>query len=83
MSECEDFMRDSLWSWEYAESKPIVIKDNVWIGRDCRILKGVTVGEGSIVALGAIVTKDVPPYTVVAGNPAKVVKQLSRDEEEK
>lgn len=76
MSECEDFLRDELWSWKYAESKPVVIEDNVWIGRDCRILKGVTVGKGSICALAAIVTKDVPPYTVVAGNPAKVVKQL-------
>lgn len=76
MSACDDFLNDELWSWKYAESKPIVIEDNVWIGRDSRILKGVTIGKGSIVALGSIVTKDVPPYTVVAGNPAKVVKQL-------
>lgn len=80
MSACEDFMNDELWSWKYAESKPIIIEDNVWIGRDSRILKGVTVGKGSIVALGAVVTKDVPPYTIVAGNPAKVVKQLERPE---
>ena len=80
MSACDDFLHDELWSWKYAESKPIVIEDNVWIGRDARIMKGVTVGKGSIVALGAIVTKDVPPYTVVAGNPAKVVKQLSVSE---
>lgn len=76
MSACDDFLEDELWSWKYAESEPVVIEDNVWIGRDCRIMKGVTVGKGSICALGAIVTKDVPPYTVVAGNPAKVVKQL-------
>lgn len=80
MSACEDFMNDELWSWKYAESKPIIIEDNVWIGRDSRILKGVTVGKGSIVALGAVVTKDVPSYTIVAGNPAKVVKQLERPE---
>ena len=83
MSMCEDFLHDELWSWKYAESKPIIIEDNVWIGRDCRILKGVTIGKGSIVALGAVVTKDVPPYTIVAGNPAKVVKKLSSAEEEK
>ncbi len=77
MSMCEDYMTDPLWTWEYACSKPIIIEDNVWIGRDSRILKGVTVGRGSIVALGAIVTKDVPAYTVVAGNPAVVVKDLS------
>lgn len=80
MSACEDFMNDELWSWKYAASKPIVIEENVWIGRDSRILKGVTVGKGSIVALGAVVTKDVPPYTVVAGNPAKVVKRLDPPE---
>lgn len=80
MCACEDFMNDELWSWKYAESNPVVIEDNVWIGRDSRILKGVTVGKGSIVALGSIVTKDVPPYTIVAGNPAKVVKHLTPPE---
>ncbi|MBE6807675.1 MAG: acyltransferase [Ruminococcaceae bacterium] len=80
MSQCDDYIHDRLWSWEVADSAPIVIRDNVWIGRDTRILKGVTVGEGSIVALGAVVTHDVPPYTVVAGNPAKVVKELERPE---
>lgn len=82
MSNCKDHINDELWSWKYAESKPIIIEDNVWIGRDVRILKGVTVGKGSIVALGAIVTRDVPPYSVVAGNPAKVVKTLDPPEEE-
>lgn len=80
MSACNDFMNDELWTWKYSESAPIVIEDNVWIGRDARILKGVTVGRGSIVAMGAIVTHDVPPYCVVAGNPAKIVKQLSHKE---
>ena len=82
MSQCEDFLRDPLWSWQYADSAPVVIEDNVWIGRDARIMKGVTVGKGSIVALGAIVTKDVPPYTIVAGNPAKVVKALDTGDKE-
>ena len=80
MSQCDSFLTDELWSWKYADSLPIVIEDNVWIGRDSRILKGVTVGKGSIVALGAIVTHDVPPYCVVAGNPAKVVKRLAEKE---
>lgn len=80
MSQCDDYMTDELWSWKYADSKPVIIEDNVWIGRDVRIMKGVTVGKGSIVALGAIVTKDVPPYTIVAGNPAKVVKYLKVEE---
>src|SRR5215210_8839004 len=55
---------------------PVIIKDNVWIGMAAVILKGVTIGENSVVAAGAIVSKDVPPNVVVAGNPAVVVKQL-------
>ena len=82
MSACNDFLHDELWGWKYADSKPIIIEDNVWIGRDSRIMKGVRIGKGSIVALGAIVVKDVPPYTIVAGNPAKVVKQLRIEEEQ-
>ncbi len=64
--------------WELSKSAPVVIGDVVWIGANACILKGVTVGEGSIVARNAVVTKDVPPYTVVAGNPARVVKELTK-----
>lgn len=64
-----------LWSWKHADAKPVVIHDNVWIGEYARINKGVTIGEGSIVAANAVVTKDVPPYSIVAGNPAVVVKE--------
>jgi galactoside O-acetyltransferase len=52
------------------------IADKAWIGNSACILKGVTVGEGAIVAALSVVTKDVPPYHVVAGNPARVVKDL-------
>ena len=55
---------------------PVFIRDNVWIGMNAVILKGVTVGENSVVAAGAVVTRNVPPNVVVAGNPAVVVKQL-------
>lgn len=55
---------------------PIVIKRNAWIGAGATILPGVTVGENSIVAAGAVVSRDVPPDTVVAGIPAKVVKTI-------
>lgn len=65
-----------LWTWKYAEHKPVVIGDNVWIGELSAILKGVTIGKGSIVASHSVVTKDVPPYVIVAGNPARVVKRL-------
>lgn len=57
---------------------PIIIEDNVWIASCAKILKGVTIGEGSVIATGAIVTKNVPAYTVVAGIPAKVIKTLNQ-----
>ena len=56
------------------ETRPVKIADNVWIGMNAIILKGVTIGENSVVAAGAVVTKSVPANTVVAGNPAVVVK---------
>ena len=58
------------------ELKSVVIKKNAWIGADATILPGVTVGENAVVAAGAIVSKDVPPNTVVAGVPARVIKTL-------
>jgi acetyltransferase-like isoleucine patch superfamily enzyme len=60
--------------WRYAESKPVVIGKNVWIGSKSRINKGVTIGDNSIVAANAVVTKDVPPNSIAAGNPARIVK---------
>lgn len=62
----------------YISVKPIVIEDDVWIGTKAIILKGVTIGEGSIVAAGSVVTKDVPSHSLVAGNPAKVIKENIR-----
>ena len=58
------------------ECAEVVIGNNVWVGAGATILKGVTIGDNAVVAAGSIVTSDVPPDTVVAGNPAKVVKQL-------
>jgi len=58
------------------ETRPIRIGDNVWIGMNSVVLKGVTIGDNSIVAAGSIVTHDVPPNTMVAGNPARVVKAI-------
>ena len=55
---------------------PVKICDNVWIGMNAIILKGVTVGENSVVAAGAVVTKSIEPNVVVAGNPAQVVRRL-------
>ncbi|GIN83885.1 2,3,4,5-tetrahydropyridine-2,6-dicarboxylate N-acetyltransferase [Heyndrickxia sporothermodurans] len=61
---------------EPASAKPVVIEDEVLIGANAVILEGVTVGKGSVVAAGAIVVNDVPPYTVVAGVPAKKLKEI-------
>jgi maltose O-acetyltransferase len=58
------------------ESKPIEIGDNVWLGARVTVLKGVRIGEGSVVGAGAVVTKDVPPRSFAAGVPAKVVRSL-------
>lgn len=78
-------MQDALALAPYYEQRPprpplrtapVRIRDNVWIGMGAVILKGVEIGENSVVAAGAIVTKSVPPNVVVAGNPAVVVKQL-------
>lgn len=63
--------------WSNVNSKPIKICDDAWIGMNVIILKGVTIGEGAIVGAGSVVTKDVPAWSVVAGNPAKIVKRLN------
>lgn len=55
---------------------PIVLKDNVWIGSNATITSGVTIGEWSVVAAGAVVTKDVTPYSIVGGIPARVLKTI-------
>lgn len=57
------------------ESMPIIIEDHVWIGARATVLKGVRIGEGAVVAAGAVVTRDVPPHGMAAGVPAKVIKE--------
>ena len=54
---------------------PVVIGDNVWIGDKATILPGVTIGDGAVIAANAVVTKDVPKYSVVGGNPARILKK--------
>jgi len=58
------------------KTAPVIISDNVWIGMSATILKGVTIGENSVVAAGSVVTKPVPANVVVAGNPAVIVKKF-------
>jgi acetyltransferase-like isoleucine patch superfamily enzyme len=56
----------------------ITIGNNVWIASNCTILKGVTIGEGSVVAAGSVVTRSVPPFTLVGGNPARVIRSIRK-----
>jgi acetyltransferase-like isoleucine patch superfamily enzyme len=60
-----------------SSSKPIVIANNVWIGTGSIILKGVSIGEGSIVGAGSVVTKSIPSYSIAVGNPARVVRSIT------
>lgn len=52
----------------------IVVENNVWVGANCVVLDGVTIGEGSVIGAGSIVTKSIPPYSIAVGNPCKVIK---------
>src|SRR3954463_12603331 len=61
---------------EPPSAKPVIVEDDVLIGANCVVLEGVTVGKGAVVAAGAVVINDVPPYTVVAGTPARVIKEI-------
>jgi len=80
------YITDSDWHGLYdrvnrdPNPKPVRLGDNVWLGDRSTVLKGVTIGDNSVVAAGAVVTKDVPANVVVAGNPAAVVKTLDESE---
>lgn len=66
---------------EPVDDGPIFIGDDVWIAAKATILQGVTIGRGAIIGFGSVVTKDVEPYTIVAGNPARKIKMRFTDEE--
>jgi acetyltransferase-like isoleucine patch superfamily enzyme len=72
--------RNGRKDWSHVLCAPVTICDKVWIGFNVCILKGVTIGEGSIVGSGSVVTKDVPEWTIVGGNPAKVIREIPEDE---
>ncbi|MBI5136924.1 MAG: hypothetical protein HZA24_06245 [Nitrospirae bacterium] len=63
--------------WTHVNRAPVRIRDRAWIGARSMILKGVEVGQGAVVGGGAVVTRDVPPWTIVAGNPARVIRELT------
>lgn len=60
---------------EDAQTKgPIIVEDEVWIGNNVIVMSGIKIGKGAIVAAGSVVTKDIPPFAIVGGNPAKFIK---------
>jgi maltose O-acetyltransferase len=68
---------DRFEGWEI--TRPVVIGDDVWLGGGAILLPGVTIGRGAVVGAGAVVSKDVPPNVVVAGNPARVIREIDRE----
>jgi acetyltransferase-like isoleucine patch superfamily enzyme len=72
------YAADRTWHEDDTAAKPIRIGNNVWVGFDCCILPGVTIGEGSVIGARSVVTTDVPAYSVAVGNPARVIRQLTR-----
>jgi galactoside O-acetyltransferase len=72
--------KNGVKEWNGVSIRPVIINDKSWIGFNAILLKGVVIGEGAVVAAGSVVTKDVEPWTMVAGNPARVIKRLTIDE---
>jgi acetyltransferase-like isoleucine patch superfamily enzyme len=65
-------------NWQYVAREPVVIGDRCWIGMRSTILKGVNLGEGCVVGTGSIVTHSFPPYSLIAGNPARFIRSLEQ-----
>lgn len=66
--------------WDHVPVAPVRVCDKAWIGFQAIVLKGITIGEGAIIGAGAVVTRDVPPWTVVGGNPARVIREIPPNE---
>jgi galactoside O-acetyltransferase len=71
---------DGLKDWTHVKIAPVRIADRAWLGFNVSVLPGVTIGEGAVVGACSLVSRSVPPYTVAAGNPARVLRELSADE---
>lgn len=77
------YVSDSDWHYIYNRirpfrcTRPVILQNNVWLGEGVMVLKGVTIGENSVIGAGAVVTRDIPPNVVAAGNPAKIIKKIN------
>lgn len=76
----EEGMLGRYKNWENVKRKEILIKDKAWIGFNSIVMKGVVIGEGAIIASGSVVTKSVPDWCIVGGNPAKLIREIPLDE---
>jgi acetyltransferase-like isoleucine patch superfamily enzyme len=63
-------------NWSHINIQPVKINDKCWLGFNVTVLKGVEIGEGAVVGAGSVVTKDVPAWTIVAGNPARMIREI-------
>lgn len=75
-SQLERFWRDRIEPDEIVQPRPVRVENGAWIGFDSIILPGVTIGEGAVVGCRSVVNQDVPPYTIAAGNPARIVRRV-------
>lgn len=77
------YISDSDWHHVYNRirpfrcTKPVILEDNVWLGDSVMVMKGVTIGANSVVGAGSVVTRDIPPNVVAAGNPARIIKHIN------
>ena len=67
-------------NWKHVKTSSVDVGDKVWIGFNAIILKGITIGEGAVIGAGSVVTKDVRPWTVVGGNPARIIREIAEHE---
>ena len=80
INDLADWMDGQRHDWSRSAMRPIRIRKGAWIGARSIILKGVTIGEGAVIGMGSVVTKDVPPHVIVAGNPARIVRHIAKPE---
>lgn len=78
LNDLDNWMNHGFHDWSNTAMAAIHIKEGAWIGARCIILKGITIGEGAVVGMGSVVTQDVPARTIVAGNPARVIRAVDQ-----
>lgn len=78
-----DFVGQTIWDSPRGSDEPTVVGNDVWIGHGAIIMGGIRIGDGAVIAAGSVVTKNVPPFSIVGGNPAKILKSRFESESDK